>query len=188
MMTDERCSWCGDDPLYVDYHDREWGMPERGSRALFELLILEGMQAGLAWITVLRKRARMREQFFGFDAPRLAAEGERHLEDWLEDAGIIRHRGKLEAMIANARAYLEVDDFPRLVWSFVDDRPRQNGWRSLAELPADTEQSRAMAKALKARGFRFVGPTTCYAFMQGAGLVNDHLTTCPAYRRCREAS
>jgi DNA-3-methyladenine glycosylase I len=185
MVKNRRCSWCGDDPLYIEYHDLEWGVPEVNGKALFERLILEGMQAGLSWYTVLKKRQRMREQFFDFDPRQLASGGEAKLAAWLQDPGLIRHRGKLIAMIGNARAYLEFDDFPHFVWSFVDGRATQNRWRQLADVPDQTPQSKEMARQLKKAGFRFVGPTTCYAFMQSAGLVNDHLTSCPAYDRCR---
>jgi DNA-3-methyladenine glycosylase I len=186
MVKNRRCSWCGDDPLYVEYHDREWGVPEFAGQALFERLVLEGMQAGLSWYTVLKKRERMREQFFEFDPGLLAERGETRMDVWLQDAGLIRHRGKLNSVIANARAYQEIADFPEMIWSFVDGQPRQNRWRSLADIPAQTIESKAMARALKKAGFKFVGPTTCYAFMQSAGLVNDHLLNCPAYSQCQE--
>ena len=185
MVKSRRCSWCGNDPLYVEYHDHEWGLPEIDGRALFELLVLEGMQAGLSWYTVLKKRDRMREQFFGFDPVLLASRGARRLDTWLQDAGLIRHRGKLDSVIANAKAYLEIDDFPQLIWSFVDGEPQQNRWRGRVNVPSQTAQSQAMARTLKKAGFKFVGPTTCYAFMQSAGLVNDHMLNCPAYERCR---
>ena len=186
MVKMTRCSWCGDDPLYVEYHDREWGVPERDGPALFERLVLEGMQAGLSWYTVLKKRAHMRTAFFEFDPAQLAAGGEARLAEWMADPGLIRHRGKLNAVIANARAYLEVDDFAQLIWSFVAGEPRQNRWRRMRDIPAQTAESLAMAKALKRAGFRFVGPTTCYALMQSAGLVNDHLLSCPAHGECRD--
>ncbi len=186
MVKIRRCSWCGDDPLYVDYHDREWGVPEHDGRALFERLLLEGMQAGLSWYTVLKKRERMREQFFAFEPELLASLGEAKLDAWMQDAGLIRHRGKLNSVIANAHAYLQIDDFSQLIWSFVAGEPRQNRWRNKAEIPAQTVESQAMARALKRLGFRFVGPTTCYALMQSAGLVNDHLLDCPSYRQCQD--
>jgi len=178
-----RCEWCGTDPLYRHYHDTEWGVPVYDSRALFERLMLEGQQAGLAWITVLRKRETMHRAFFRFDPERLAFAGEAELRRWLEDPGVIRHRGKLETLITNARAYLRVEDgrdggFSRWLWSFVDGAPRRNFFEDSSQVPAETAQSRAMARALKAEGFRFVGPVTCYAFMQSAGLVNDHLLYC----------
>ena len=181
-----RCSWCGEDPLYVRYHDHEWGMPEYHSLALFECLMLEVMQAGLSWYTVLKKREHMRNVFFGFEPAKLARLGAGQLEKWLSDPGIIRHRGKLEAMLNNARCYLKTDDLSALVWSFVDGQPVVNRWCRLEQVPASTPRSAAMAQSLKKRGFQFVGPTTCYAFMQSAGLVNDHLAHCPAYRQCKE--
>ena len=186
MVKIRRCSWCGEDPLYVAYHDEEWGVPERGGQALFERLVLEGMQAGLSWYTVLKKRERMRERFFEFDPGVLASGGAQELEAWLQDPGLIRHRGKLNSVIANARALLALDDFPALIWSFVDGEPRQNRWRSKSDIPAQTAESRAMASALKKAGFKFVGPTTCYAFMQSAGLVNDHMLDCHAYEKCQD--
>lgn len=165
--------------MYVAYHDDEWGVPVDDARALFERLILEGMQAGLSWLTVLRKREHMRDRFFEFDLRRLHEHGEAELPSWLEDAGLIRHRGKLEALIGNARACLELGDgFPEFIWSFADGAPKQNRWRSLQQVPSSTGASTAMSRALKRAGFRFVGPTICYAFMQSAGLVNDHLVSC----------
>lgn len=187
MVKARRCGWCGDDPLYVAYHDCEWGVPERDPRALFERLVLEGMQAGLSWYTVLKKRQSMRQRFFAFDPARLASAGEEEVRVWLSDPGIIRHRGKLEAMVSNARAYLELDDFADLLWSVVGGTPRQNRWRHQRSVPAETSESRELARVLKAAGFRFVGPTTCYALMQSAGLVNDHLISCPAHDRCADA-
>jgi DNA-3-methyladenine glycosylase I len=186
MVKKRRCSWCGDDPLYVEYHDQEWGVPEFDGHALFERLVLEGMQAGLSWYTVLKKRERMREQFCAFDPQALVKHGEAQFDGWMQDPGLIRHRGKLNSVLANARAYLDMDDFPGFIWSFVDAEPRQNRFRSMADIPAQTVESKAMARALKKAGFNFVGPTTCYAFMQSAGLVNDHLLSCPAYNQCQE--
>jgi len=181
----QRCPWCTTDPLYIEYHDHEWGVPESDERALFERLILEGMQAGLSWLTILKKRAHMRQRFFDFDQVRLAAAGEAEIEDWLTDAGLIRHRGKLSAMVNNARRVVELDGaFPSLLWSFVDGVPQQNTYSSLRDVPSETSVSQKMAKSLKKEGFRFVGPTTCYAFMQSAGMVNDHLTSCDAFHRC----
>ena len=183
--ADSRCGWCQADPLYIRYHDQEWGVPVHDAQALLERLVLEGMQAGLSWLTVLRKRAHMRRVFFGFDAQRLASAQAGDLEAWMQDPGVIRHRGKLEAMVGNARAMLALPQpFERFIWSFVGGEPVQNCPRTLADVPATTATSVAMAKALKACGFRFVGPTTCYAFMQSAGLVNDHLVGCPAHARC----
>jgi DNA-3-methyladenine glycosylase I len=169
----------------VAYHDLEWGVPNHDPLALFELLVLEGMQAGLSWLTVLRKRAHMRDRFLEFQPARLDREGPALLDSWLSDPGLIRHRGKLQAVIDNARACLELDGgFPELLWSFVDGRPVQNHWRRPGEAPASTPRSEAMSKALRKAGFRFVGPTTCYAFMQAAGLVNDHLVSCHRHSEC----
>jgi DNA-3-methyladenine glycosylase I len=181
-----RCPWAGQDPLYVAYHDEEWGVPLRDERALFELLVLEGFQAGLAWITILRKREAFRRAFEGFDPERVARFGPRKVEALLRDAAIVRHRGKIEGAVASARATLRLRDeeggLTRLAWSFVGGAPIVNKRRTLSEVPAETEESRALSKALRARGFAFVGPTTCYAFMQSAGLVNDHLVGCFRHR------
>lgn len=183
--TRTRCSWCTADPLYVAYHDEEWGVPVADEQALFERLVLEGMQAGLSWLTVLRKRARMRTRFHEFQPGKLAAVEAAEIEDWLADPGLIRHRGKLEAMVANAKRVIAMEGrFVELVWSFVDGQPQQNGFARPADVPGETEASQSMAKQLKQEGFRFVGPTTCYAFMQSAGLVNDHLTSCDDFQRC----
>lgn len=160
------------------YHDTEWGVPVREPGALFERLILEGMQAGLSWRTILVKRPHMARVFHGFDPERLAAAGDADLARWLEDPGVIRHRGKLTAMVGNARHFLQLVDPVDFVWSFVDGAPILNRWRAGAEVPSKTPASVAMSKALRKRGFRFVGPTICYAFMQSAGLVNDHLVSC----------
>lgn len=176
-----RCPWCGTDPLYVEYHDREWGVPLHGSRELWEALILDSFQAGLAWITVLRKRENFRRAFGDFDPVRVAAYGEADIQRLLGDAGIIRHRGKIEAAIAGARAWLRIEEregFAQFLWRFVDGEPVQNRFRRLADVPAQTPVSEAMSRALRDEGFRFVGPTCVYAFMQGAGLVNDHLVDC----------
>lgn len=187
MVKTPRCDWCGEDPLYVDYHDLEWGVPVREPVALFERLMLEGMQAGLSWYTVLKKRGHMQRCFFDFDPQRLAHDGGRSLEAWLADPGLIRHRGKLEALVGNARAVLDLGDgFADLIWSFVDHQPRQNRWQSLDQVPSSTKASDAMSKMLKKSGFRFVGPTICYAFMQSAGLVNDHLVSCHRHGPCAD--
>jgi DNA-3-methyladenine glycosylase I len=175
-----RCAWCGDDPLYSSYHDREWGRPLVGGDALFELLVLEGFQAGLAWITILRKRESFRSAFAGFELARVAAFAEPDVERLLGDVGIVRHRGKIGAAIGNAQAALELPGgLSELVWSFAPP-PRKRRPGSFAEVPALTPESTALSKELKRRGFRFVGPTTMYAFMQSAGLVNDHLAGCHA--------
>jgi DNA-3-methyladenine glycosylase I len=176
--TRHRCDWAGDDPLYLAYHDEEWGVPIRDPRLLFELLCLEGAQAGLSWITILRKRAGYRAAFDGFDPARMAAYTDDDRARLLADASIVRNRAKIDAFIGNARAFLAIDDFATWTWSFVDGAAIQNRWRRLDELPATTEVSEAMSRELRSRGFRFVGPTICYAFMQSAGLVNDHVTGC----------
>ena len=177
-----RCAWLNDDPLYIAYHDQEWGVPERDPRALFECLLLEGAQAGLSWYTILKKREAYRRGFAGFDPARMARFREREVQRLLADAGIVRHRGKIEAFIGNARAYLGMheagEDFAAFVWGFADVRARPNRWRRPADVPALTEASQRMSRELKKRGFRFVGPTTCYAFMQAVGMVNDHVVTC----------
>jgi DNA-3-methyladenine glycosylase I len=175
-----RCAWVPlADPLYVAYHDEEWGVPEREERRLFELLNLEGAQAGLSWSTILHKREGYRSAFAGWEIEKVAGFGERDVERLVADPGIVRHRGKIEAAIGNARAALALDvPLPELLWSFVDGEPRVNEWRAVAEIPAETAESKAMSKELKQRGFRFIGPTTCYAFMQSAGLVDDHVLDC----------
>ena len=184
-METGRCPWCGTDPLYVAYHDLEWGVPERDSRALWEKLTLDGFQAGLSWITILRKREAFRAAFEGFEPEVIAGWGEPEVERLLADPGIVRHRGKIEATIGNARAYLGIADFSAYLWDFVDGAPVQNRFATMAEIPTDTPVSRALSKDLKARGFRFVGPTIVYAAMQAMGLVNDHLTGCPRHDEVR---
>ena len=182
METPVRCSWPGHDPLYCAYHDEEWGTPEWDDRALWEKLILDGFQAGLSWITILRKREAFRQAFEGFDPERIARYGEADVARLLADAGIVRSRAKIEAAIGSARAYLDMqqrgDAFAPFVWSFVDWRPVQNSWPTAKQAPTQTAQSESLAKALKQRGFRFCGPVIVYAFMQATGLVNDHSTDC----------
>jgi DNA-3-methyladenine glycosylase I len=173
-----RCPWAGEDPLYQSYHDKEWGFPERDSRALFEKLTLDGFQAGLAWITILRKRENFRRAFDAFDPKKIARYTPARVEKLLKDPGIIRHRGKIESTISNARAYLEIEDFSSFLWDFVGGKPIVNHWKSIKQVPAETKESLAMSKALRDRGFRFVGPTIVYAFMQAVGMVDDHLLTC----------
>lgn len=184
----ERCDWCGDDPLYVNYHDNEWGTPCRDGRALFELMILESMQAGLSWLTILRKRENFRAAFRGFDPEVIARFDDNDRKRLLSDAGIIRNRAKIDACIDNARALLDLQergaDFVDWVWETVEGRPLQNSWRSLSEVPASTPLSKGLSKRLRQSGFKFMGPTTSYAWMQAAGLVNDHLVTCPRYPAC----
>ena len=181
MKPRRRCSWPGEDPLYVGYHDIEWGVPEWDDRALFEKLLLDGFQAGLSWITILRKRDAFRRAFDGFAPERIARWRSARLEALMQDASIVRNRAKIEAAVANARAYLEVraqGRFTDLLWGFVGGRPLVHRFREIRELPSETDQSRAMSKELRRRGFRFVGPTICYAFMQAVGMVNDHLVSC----------
>jgi DNA-3-methyladenine glycosylase I len=190
MMTPEptrddgrpRCAWCGEDPLYVRYHDEEWGVPVRDDRRLFEFLLLEGAQAGLAWITILRKREGYRRALAGFDPERVARFTPQRVERLMEDAGIVRNRLKIEAAVTNARAYLQVKlefgSFADYIWGFTAGATIQNRWRSLAELPAETPESQRMSRDLRRRGFKFVGPTICYAFMQAVGMVNDHEVAC----------
>jgi len=190
-LAEGRCPWCGDDPLYVAYHDGEWGVPEWSSRALWEKLVLDGFQAGLSWITILRKREAFRAAFDGFDPARVARYGEAEIARILADPGVVRHRGKIEATIGNARAWLEIEaggGFDRFLWDFVDGRPVRNAFASMAEVPAETPLSREISKALKARGFKFCGPTIVYAFMQAVGMVNDHLVTCPRHAACAGAA
>ena len=183
-----RCAWVPEaDPLYVAYHDEEWGVPVHDDRQLYELLVLEGAQAGLSWATILRKREGYRRLFAGFDPETVARFDGRRVEALLADPAIVRNRLKVESAVQNARRVLEVQSelgsLAALLWGFVDGEPVVNRWTTVDEIPAETEQSRALSKELKRRGFRFVGPTVCYAFMQAAGLVNDHVVSC---FRCRE--
>ena len=176
-----RCTWCGTDPLYQAYHDREWGVPVRDGQELFERLVLEGMQAGLSWLTVLRKREAMTQAFWQFDVEQLAAARAEDYERWLANPALIRNRAKLAAVVTNAQAYRRLGGakaFSQLLWGFVEHRVLINHWRRSADAPGQTPASQAMAKALKEAGFKFVGPTICYALMQSAGLVNDHETAC----------
>jgi DNA-3-methyladenine glycosylase I len=186
MAEPARCTWTGSDPLMLAYHDEEWGTPLHDDRALFELLTLEGAQAGLSWQTVLRRREGYRAAFEGFDVEHIARYTEADRARLLADERIIRNRAKIAATVDNARATLEVrDEFGTLdayLWSFVGGTPRQNRFEALSDLPAETDQSQAMSRDLRKRGFRFVGPTICYAFMEAAGLVNDHLVSCFRYR------
>jgi DNA-3-methyladenine glycosylase I len=188
----KRCDWCGDDPLYIDYHDTEWGVPSRDDAHLFEMLVLEGAQAGLAWITVLRKREGYRELFDGFDAERIARYTDRKLDKLLLDPRIIRNRLKVYGTRQNARAFLAVQEdvgsFSQYIWGFVENRAIQNRWRAMKEVPATTAISDALSKDLKKRGFTFVGSTIMYAHMQATGMVNDHTTDCFRYRKCKQMS
>jgi DNA-3-methyladenine glycosylase I len=184
-----RCPWAGSDPLYVDYHDREWGVPLHDDRMLFEFLVLDGAQAGLSWLTILKKRENYRRAFDGFDPRRVARYDARKVRALLGDPGIVRNRLKIEAAIRNARAFLEVErelgSFDAYIWGFVGGEPRVNAWKSVKQVPARTSESDAMSQDLRRRGFSFVGSTICYAFMQAAGLVNDHLVGCFRYARLR---
>jgi DNA-3-methyladenine glycosylase I len=185
MDERNRCPWARGGPLMVAYHDDEWGVPLHDERHLFELLVLEGAQAGLSWSTVLGKRERYRQVFAGFDPAAVAAFGDAEIEALLADPGIVRNRAKVGAAVGNARAVLGLWDggesLDGLLWGFVGGRTRQNAWTRVEDLPPETAESRAMSRELKRRGFRFVGPTICYALMQSAGLVNDHLVTCFRY-------
>ncbi len=183
---DSGCEWSGDDPLYVAYHDDEWGVPEFDSRALWEKLILDGFQAGLAWITILRKRENFRAAFAGFDPNIIAHWGEPDVLRLLGDAGIVRHRGKIEATINGAKAWVAIESregFNTFLWRYVGGQPVQNNFRTMADIPAETELSRRISKDLKAAGFKFCGPTIVYAFMQAVGMVNDHLVGCPCHAK-----
>ena len=188
MTEVNRCDWAGTDPLYIAYHDDEWGVPVHDDRTLFEFLILEGAQAGLSWITILRKRDNYRRAFDGFDPAAVAAYGEEKIAALLADPGIVRNRLKVRAAIRNAQAFLAVQRefgrFDAYVWSFVGGRPIVNQWQSLREVPAETAESRALSRDLKRRGFTFVGPTIIYAYMQAVGMVNDHLLICFRHLEC----
>lgn len=181
-MNANRCAWSGSDPLYIAYHDEEWGVPVHDDRKLFEMLCLEGAQAGLSWITILRKREHYRTAFDHFDAEKIADYDDEKVAELLQNPGIVRNRLKVRGFIQNARAFLQVQEdfgsFDAYIWRFVDGAPIVNHWRTLSEVPAQTPEAQAMSKDLKKRGFTFVGPTICYAFMQATGLVNDHLVDC----------
>ncbi len=182
-----RCPWPGHDPLYVAYHDQEWGVPEFDDRALFEKLVLDGFQAGLAWITILRKREAFRRAFDGFDPHRIAAYGPDKLTALMTDSGIVRNRAKIEGAVESARAWIaamEGPGFSNLLWGFVDGRPIRNAYAAMSEVPAATPLSMRISKELRGRGFRFCGPTIVYAFMQAVGMVNDHLTGCWRHSAC----
>ncbi len=188
--TINRCGWCGTtDQLYIDYHDQEWGVPIYDDKLLFAKLILDGAQAGLSWITILRKRENYWNAFDQFEAEKIARYDEAKVAELLQNPGIVRNKLKINATIKNAKGYLDIMEkegpFSTFLWDFVDGKPIQNSWKTLSEVPTETEQSRAMSKALKKRGFSFVGPTIVYAFMQAVGMVNDHVTTCFRYEECR---
>jgi len=189
-MNKTRCTWAGSDPLYCAYHDHEWGIPLHDDRALFEFLILEGAQAGLSWITILKKRVAYRIAFDNFDAERIARYDENKIESLLQNSGIVRNRLKVQSAVINAQNFLavkkEFGSFDAFIWQFVGGVPQQNNWRSLAEIPSSTPQSDAMSKELKKRGFKFVGSTICYAFMQATGMVNDHTVDCYRHLEIRK--
>jgi len=182
MEERSRCSWAGTDPLYVAYHDEEWGVPTHDDRRLFEMLLLEGAQAGLSWSTILRKRQAYRDAFDGFDPERIARYDDARIAMLLQNPGIVRNRLKLQAAVRNAQAFLALREacgsFAQAVWTFVDHRPIQNAWVTLSQVPTHTPESEAMSAELRRRGFAFVGPTICYAFMQAVGMVNDHMVSC----------
>jgi DNA-3-methyladenine glycosylase I len=188
-IEQSRCAWVNDDPLYIAYHDDEWGVPQHDPLALFECLLLEGVQAGLSWYIILKKRENYRRAFANFDPEKMARFTPKRVNKLVQNASIVRHRGKIEAFIANAKAYLAMreagDDFSEWLWSFVDGSPLQSTRRSMYDVPATTPLSAKMSRELKKRGFRFVGPTTCYAFMQATGMINDHLATCFRYSEVR---
>ena len=188
-MREERCPWCGDDPIYVAYHDTVWGVPEYDSLALFEKLCLDGQQAGLSWITILKKQASYRNAYDQFDPERIARYDQQKIESLLNDPGIIRNRLKVASIIRNAKSYLRLtangESFSDFLWSFVGGEPVQNQWTAFEDVPVFTDQAQAMSKALKREGFNFVGPTIVYAFMQATGMVNDHLVHCPRHAQCR---
>jgi len=177
-----RCGWAGDDPLYVQYHDEEWGRPAHDDRHLFEMICLEGAQAGLSWITILRKRENYRAAFDNFNATQIACYNGDKIAELLQNPGIVRNKLKVNGFVKNARGFLAIQEefgsFDRYIWQFIGGEPRLNRWATLADIPAQTVEAEAMSKDLKKRGFTFVGPTICYAFMQACGMVNDHLVTC----------
>ena len=188
MTEITRCSWCGDDPLYQQYHDNEWGVPCRDDKKLFEFVLLEGAQAGLSWITILRKREGYRSAFADFDVQKVAAFTEKDVERLMSDAGIVRNRLKINSAISNARLFIEIQkefgSFSDYFWGYVDNQPIVNRWATLGEIPATTELSDLIAKDMKKRGFKFFGSTICYAHMQAMGLVNDHCLDCFRYSQC----
>ena len=188
-MTPARCGWVNEDPLYVAYHDEEWGVPVRDDRRLFEMLILEGAQAGLSWYTILKKRAAYRRAFDGFEPERIARYDDKKIASLLEDPGIVRNRLKVRAAVGNARAWLDLREsgtgFSEFLWELAGDTPVVNAWKRFDDVPASTPVSEAMSRALKRHGFRFVGPTICYAFMQAVGMVNDHVTSCFRWKACK---
>jgi DNA-3-methyladenine glycosylase I len=186
-----RCPWPGEDPLYMAYHDHEWGVPDYDDRALFEKLILDGFQAGLSWITILRKRDNFRKAFDNFEPEKIARYNARKVASLMNDVGIVRNRAKIEGTVNSAKSYLDIMEkgpgFSKLLWDFSDGKPRNNNFKTTRSVPAETPTSHAMSKELAARGFKFVGPTIVYAFMQAVGMVNDHLVTCHCHEACLHA-
>lgn len=180
-----RCSWPGADEIYIDYHDKEWGVPVHDDRKHFEFIILDGAQAGLSWITILKKRKNYREAFDNFDPEKVAKYDEKKIKELMQNKGIVRNKGKIEAAVYNAKAFLEIQrefgSFDKYIWQFVGGKTIKNSWKSEAEIPTKTPESEAMSKDLKQRGFKFIGPTICYAYMQAAGMVNDHIVDCFRY-------
>jgi DNA-3-methyladenine glycosylase I len=183
-----RCPWPKQDPLYIAYHDQEWGVPEYDDRALYEKLVLDGFQAGLSWITILRKRENFRKAFDGFQPERIARYTPKKIEKLMQDAGIVRNRSKIEGAVLSARGWLDIMEkgpgFSNLLWDYLDGKPQQNHFRTIGQVPAETELSRKISKDLSGRGFKFVGPTIVYAFMQAIGMVNDHLVSCHRHTAC----
>jgi len=192
LMNKKRCEWCGTDPLYAKYHDEEWGVPIYDDQLLFAKLILDGAQAGLSWITILRKRENYWAAFDNFNPELIAQYDEEKVAELMQNAGIVRNRLKIQAAIKNARGYLQImkehGSFSDYLWSFVGGSPIQNAWPTMSDVPAQTAESTAMSKALKKRGFNFVGPTICYAFMQAVGMINDHTIDCYRYAECKALS
>lgn len=190
MENIQRCAWSTSDPLYISYHDQEWGVPVHDDRLLFEFLILEGAQAGLSWITVLRKRENYRQAFDRFDPQKIARYGDEKIAELLNNAGIIRNRAKINAAIGNARAFLAVQEefgsFDAYIWRFVGGKPIDNAWTEMSQIPAKSAEAEALSKDLKRRGFKFIGPTICYAHMQATGMVNDHTVDCFRYEQVRQ--
>jgi DNA-3-methyladenine glycosylase I len=190
MENIQRCAWSTSDPLYISYHDQEWGVPVHDDRLLFEFLILEGAQAGLSWITILRKRENYRQAFDRFDPQKIARYGDEKIAELLNNAGIIRNRAKINAAIGNARAFLAVQEefgsFDAYIWRFVGGKPIDNAWTEMSQIPAKSAEAEALSKDLKRRGFKFIGPTICYAHMQATGMVNDHTVDCFRYEQVRQ--
>ena len=188
----KRCEWCGDEPIYLDYHDKEWGVPVHDDRLHFEMIILDGAQAGLSWITILKRRETYREAFNNFDVEKVARYSDKKIERLLKDPGIIRNRLKVNSAVTNAKSFLEIQEefgsFDKYIWQFTGHGTIHNSWKAMNEIPAKTTESDAMSKDLKKRGFSFVGSTICYAYMQAAGMVNDHVVDCYRYKEIKKLS